>query len=58
MYRITIKTKFNTIVLEREDYNTPEIQEILEQPYVEEIYIENLNKVKKLERKLENERKQ
>ena len=58
MYRITIKTKFNTIVLEREEYNTPEMQEIYDQPYVEQIYIENLNKVKKLERKLENERKQ
>jgi hypothetical protein len=58
MYRITIKTKYNTIVSEREEYNTPELQEIYDQPYVEQIYIENLNKVKKLERKLENERKQ
>lgn len=58
MYRITIKTKFNTIVLEREEYNTPELQEVYDQPYVLEIQIDNLNKVKKLERKLENERKQ
>ena len=48
MYRITIKTKYNTITLEREDYNTPEVQEILEQPYIEEIDIENLDKSKKL----------
>lgn len=41
-----------------EDYNTPEMQEIFEQPYVEEIRIDNLDKVKKLERKLGNERKQ
>lgn len=58
MYRITIKTKFNTIVLEREEYNTPELQEVYDQPYVLEIQIDNLNKVKKLERKLGNERKQ
>lgn len=48
MYRITIKTKYNTITLEREDYTTPEVQEILEQPYIEEIDIENLDKSKKL----------
>lgn len=58
MYRITIKTKYNVINMQVEDYNTPEMQEIYDQPYVEQIYIENLNKVKKLERKLENERKQ
>lgn len=58
MYRITIKTKFNTIVLEREEYNTLELQEVYDQPYVLEIQIDNLNKVKKLERKLGNERKQ
>ena len=48
MYKITIKTKYNTITLEREDYNTPEVQEILEQPYIEGIEIENLDKSKKL----------
>ncbi len=58
MYQITIKTKYNVINMQVEDYNTPEMQEIFEQPYVEEIRIDNLNKVKKLERKLENERKQ
>ena len=44
MYRITIKTKFNTIVLERKEYNTPELQEIFAQPYVEEIKIDNIKK--------------
>ena len=53
MYRITIKTKYNVIKLEVEDYNTPEIQEIFGQPYVEEIRIDNLEKAKKLERKKE-----
>ena len=58
MYQITIKTKYNVINLQVENYTTPEMQEIYDQPYVEQIYIENLNKVKKLERKLENEKKQ
>ena len=51
MYKIYIKTKYNTIVLEREDYNTPEMQEIFEQPYVEEIKIEKIGKVRKKEKK-------
>lgn len=59
MYRITIKTKYNVIVLEREDYNTPEMQEIFEQPYILEIKIdkmedileENKGKTRKLTRK-------
>lgn len=50
MYQITIKTKYNVIHLNVEDYNTPEMQEIFEQPYVEEIVIEH-NKVKKLVKK-------
>lgn len=50
MYRIIIKTKYNTITLEREDYNTPEMKEIFEQPYVEDIKIEKI-KVKTLVKK-------
>ena len=46
MYKITIKTIYNTIVLEREDYNTPEMQEIYEQPYVQEVEIEKIEKGK------------
>ena len=42
MYKITIKTKFNTIHLEVEDYNTPEVQEIFNQPYVEEIRMQQV----------------
>lgn len=42
MYKITIKTKYNTINLEVEDYNDPQIQEILEQPYVLETKIEKI----------------
>ena len=46
MYKITIKTKYNVINLEVEDYTTPEVQEILEQPYILEVRIDNLDKVK------------
>ena len=50
-FLVRIKTKYNVINLQVEDYTTPEMQEIFDQPYVEEIYIENLNsKSKKLER--------
>lgn len=47
MYKLTIKTKYNVITLEVEDYNTPEVQEILEQPYVVEFKIEKINLEKK-----------
>ena len=56
MYKLTIKTKYNTIVLNVENYNIPEVQEILEQPYIEEVQIENLEKNKKLVRRKNNER--
>ena len=46
MYRLTIKTKYNVIVLEVENYNIPSVQEILEQPYIVEVQIENLEKSK------------
>ena len=34
MYKLTITTKYNIIELNVEDYTTPEVQEILQQPYV------------------------
>jgi hypothetical protein len=55
MYKITIKTKYNVINLEVEDYTTPEVQEILEQPYIIEVRIEKIGKVRKLEKWLKNE---
>ncbi len=51
MYRITIKTKYNTIVLEREETNTPELQEIYDQPYIVEVKIDKIEKEKKLVRR-------
>lgn len=52
MYRLTIKTKYNTIVLDVENYNIPQVQEILEQPYIVQVEIENLerNKVRTLKK--------
>ncbi len=46
MYRLTIKTKYNTIVLDVENYNIPQVQEILEQPYIVQVEIEHLEKHK------------
>ena len=40
MYIATIKTKYNVIKLEIENPNDPNFIEILEQPYVEEVRIE------------------
>lgn len=47
MYKLTIKTKYNTITLEVEDYAAPEVQEVLEQPYVIEVKIEKIEKKEK-----------
>ena len=55
MYKLTIKTKYNTIVLNVENYNIPEVQEILEQPYIEEVKIEHLEKNKTLVRRKNDE---
>ena len=41
MYKVRIKTLYNVINLEVEDPNSPEMQEIYDQPYVVEIYIES-----------------
>ncbi len=40
MYIVTIKTKYNVIKLEVENPNDQQFLEILEQPYVEEVRIE------------------
>ena len=40
MYLATIKTRFNTIRLQIENPNDPEFLEVLEQPYIEEVRIE------------------
>ena len=37
MYKLIIRTKYNTIELETDDLQKPEIQEILSQPYIEKV---------------------
>ena len=43
MYKLIIKTKYNTIELETDDLQKPEIQEILSQPYIEEVKVEKIS---------------
>lgn len=52
MYTIDIITKYNAIHLEREDIYSPEVQEILSQPYIVEVVI---HKQHSLVRKKETE---
>jgi hypothetical protein len=47
MYRITIETIYNVIVLERDQYDTPELNEVYSQPYVKGVKIQKVCKVKK-----------
>lgn len=47
-YKITIKTTYNVITLYVDDYETPQMQEIFEQPYVLDIQIEELSKNQRL----------
>ena len=42
MYKVIIKTKFNTIEKVVEDINTPEMKELYNQPYIEGIYIDTI----------------
>lgn len=50
MYKVMIKTKYNTINWVVEDYNAPEVQEVLNQPYVEEVKIEKVKTVEELKK--------
>ena len=56
MYYLKIKTKFNNLELIVDDYHDEEVQDIRNQPYIEDVYLcnidedkkENYSKVKKL----------
>ena len=56
MYYLKIKTKFNNLELIVDNYHDEEVQDILNQPYIENVYLcnidedkrENYSKVKKL----------
>ena len=46
MYKLTITTTYNNIILTTDDYKKPEIQEILMQPYVIAVDIEEIKDTK------------
>ena len=56
MYYLKIKTKFNNLELIVDNYHDEEVQDIFNQPYIEDVYLcnidedkrENYSKVKKL----------
>lgn len=51
MYQVSIKTKYNTINMKIKDTNDSEFKEICEQPYIEEVRIEQIKEeIKKLEK--------
>ena len=49
MYLVRIKTQHNTIYLKVDDMNTQQMKEILNQPYIEEVYIQSDEQYKKEE---------
>lgn len=46
MYELIITTKYNTITLTTDDYNSHEIQEIISQPYVISVEMKKVEKDK------------
>lgn len=46
MYIVRIKTKYNLITLKVEDTTSEEFKELVNQPYVEEVYIETIEHFK------------
>lgn len=48
MYRVRIRTKYNTIEIKTNDTNDPQLLEVLEQPYVLEVYVEQIENEMKL----------
>lgn len=42
MYKATIKTKYNVITLDIQDTNDEQFKEVCEQPYVEEVRLEQI----------------
>lgn len=50
MYKITIVTKYNTIEFAVDDYNSPEVKEILDQPYIVSVRMTKINDNTKVRR--------
>lgn len=59
MYEVTIKTPYNTIQFATDDIDDEEFEEILEQPWVEDVRIKSVQSTnfKKLVRREEHERR-
>lgn len=55
MYKLTIVTKYNTIEFAVDDYNSPEVQEILEQPYIVSVRMTRIDDKTKVRRLIKNE---
>ena len=51
MYELIIITKYNTIKLVVDDYNSPEVKEILDQPYIISIELHKLKNKTKVRKK-------
>lgn len=56
MYKVRIKTKYNTINMNIEDLNNPEFVELCDQPYILEVEIENIKNVEEIKNDLIKER--
>lgn len=50
MYKIIIKTLYNTIEFAVDDYNSPEVKEILDQPYIVSVRMTKINDNTKVRR--------
>ena len=60
MYELTIVTEYNIIHLVVDDCNSPEVKEILEQPYIKSVewhLIKNKSKVRRKEDEMARNRK-
>lgn len=51
MYELIIITKYNTIKLVVDDYNSPEVKEILDQPYIISVELHKLKSKAKVRSK-------
>lgn len=51
MYELIIITKYNTIKLVVDDYNSPKVKEILDQPYIISIELHKLKNKTKVRKK-------
>lgn len=51
MYELTIVTEYNTINLVVDDYNSSEVKEILEQPYIKSVEWHQIKEKIKVRRK-------